>query len=127
MVYTMTKPCPICKQQLTKQKPTETVVCICGQHVWQVSTAPIVNALSYGRDTRNHNKQECPKSSRITGILGFLLRQPERSQLASPGAFGHIELHGLPFLQALEAACLNSGEMHKDIRSSSFNPVSHVR
>jgi hypothetical protein len=117
MVYTMTKPCPICKQQLTKQKPTS----------GRVSTAPIVNALSYGRDTRNHNKQECPKSSRITGILGFLLRQPERSQLASPGAFGHIELHGLPFLQALEAACLNSGEMHKDIRSSSFNPVSHVR
>ena len=25
MTYTMTKPCPICKQQLTKQKPTETV------------------------------------------------------------------------------------------------------
>jgi hypothetical protein len=26
---------PICKQQLTKQKPTETVACTCGQHVWQ--------------------------------------------------------------------------------------------
>ncbi len=26
---------PICKQQLTKQKPTETVPCICGKHVWQ--------------------------------------------------------------------------------------------
>ena len=25
MIYMMTKPCPICKQQLTKQKPTETV------------------------------------------------------------------------------------------------------
>jgi hypothetical protein len=35
MIYMMTKPCPICKQQLTKQKPTETVPCICGQHVWQ--------------------------------------------------------------------------------------------
>jgi hypothetical protein len=33
MIYTMTKPCPICNQQLTKQKPTETVPCICGQHV----------------------------------------------------------------------------------------------
>src|SRR5205085_2168242 len=30
-------------------------------------------------------------------------------------AFGHIELHRLPFLQALETARLNSGEMHEDI------------
>ena len=26
-MYTMTKPCPICKQQLTKQKPTDSVPC----------------------------------------------------------------------------------------------------
>ena len=32
-------------------------------------------------------------------------------------AFGHIELHPLPFLQAAEAASLNSGEMHEDILS----------
>jgi hypothetical protein len=31
---------------------------------------------------------------------------------------GHVELHGLPFLQAAKAACLNSGEMHKDILAS---------
>src|SRR5712692_7475488 len=30
-------------------------------------------------------------------------------------AFGHLELHGLPFLQAAKAACLNSGEMHEDV------------
>jgi hypothetical protein len=30
MTYTMTEPCPICKQRLTKQKPTETVPCMCG-------------------------------------------------------------------------------------------------
>jgi len=36
MIYAMTKPCPICKQQLTKQKPTETVPCVCGQHVWGI-------------------------------------------------------------------------------------------
>src|SRR6266849_8482133 len=30
-------------------------------------------------------------------------------------AFGHVELHSLPFLQAAKAACLNSGEMHEDI------------
>ena len=28
---------------------------------------------------------------------------------------GHVELHGLPFLQAAKAASLNSGEMHEDI------------
>jgi hypothetical protein len=35
MIYTMTEPCPICKQQSTKPNPTETVPRICGQHVWQ--------------------------------------------------------------------------------------------
>jgi len=30
-------------------------------------------------------------------------------------AFGHLELNGLPFLQAAKAACLNRGEMHEDI------------
>jgi hypothetical protein len=35
MTYVMTKPCPICKKQLTKQQPTETVTCGCGNHVWQ--------------------------------------------------------------------------------------------
>jgi hypothetical protein len=35
MTYVMTKPCPVCKQQLTKQRPTDTVPCSCGHHVWQ--------------------------------------------------------------------------------------------
>jgi hypothetical protein len=35
MTYVMTKPCPICKKQFTKQQPTETVGCACGSHVWQ--------------------------------------------------------------------------------------------
>ena len=26
MTYVMTKPCPICKQQLTKQEPVDTVL-----------------------------------------------------------------------------------------------------
>jgi hypothetical protein len=30
-------------------------------------------------------------------------------------AFGHVELHGLPFLQAAKAAGLNGGEMHEDV------------
>jgi hypothetical protein len=35
MTYLMTKPCPICRKQLTKHQPTETVTCCCGHHVWQ--------------------------------------------------------------------------------------------
>lgn len=35
MTYVMTKPCPICKRQLTKSVPTESVPCACGKHVWQ--------------------------------------------------------------------------------------------
>jgi hypothetical protein len=35
MTYVMTKPCPVCKQQLTKRHPTDTVRCTCGKHVWQ--------------------------------------------------------------------------------------------
>jgi hypothetical protein len=33
-------------------------------------------------------------------------------------AFGHVELHSLPFLQAAKATSLNSGEMHEDIISA---------
>jgi hypothetical protein len=35
MTYVMTKPCPVCKQQLIKQRPTDTVPCSCGKHIWQ--------------------------------------------------------------------------------------------
>jgi hypothetical protein len=35
MTYMMTKPCPVCRQQLTKRRPTDTVHCSCGKHVWQ--------------------------------------------------------------------------------------------
>lgn len=35
MTYVMTKPCPVCKQQLTKKAPTDTVQCACGKHVWE--------------------------------------------------------------------------------------------
>lgn len=31
----MTKPCPICKRQLVKKEPTDTVRRVCGNHVWQ--------------------------------------------------------------------------------------------
>jgi len=35
MTYIMTKFCPICRLQLTKQKPTDTVRYTCGKHIWQ--------------------------------------------------------------------------------------------
>src|SRR5215469_14541436 len=35
MTYVMTKPCPVCRQQLVKPRPTDTVRCTCGKHVWQ--------------------------------------------------------------------------------------------
>ena len=35
MTYVIIKPCPACKQQLTKKAPTDTVQCPCGKHVWQ--------------------------------------------------------------------------------------------
>src|SRR5271170_3133219 len=36
-------------------------------------------------------------------------------RLPAFGAFRHVELHGLAFLQALEAASLNRGEMHENV------------
>ena len=36
-------------------------------------------------------------------------------RLPAFGAFGHVELDGLAFLQALEAASLNRGEMHENV------------
>src|SRR6202521_1639933 len=64
------------------------------------------------------NKRECPKSFRITGIRGCHLDRLNVLSLPALRAFGHVELHRLPFLQAFEAACLNSGEMHENILAS---------
>ena len=64
-------------------------------------------------------KQGCPKSFRITGILGcHFLDSLNVLGLPALWAFGHVELHGLPFLQAAKAASLYSGEMHEDILPS---------
>src|SRR5229473_2248915 len=52
---------------------------------------------------------------RISGILGRCLDCLNVLGLPALWAFGHVELHGLPFLQAAKAASLNSGEMHEDI------------
>ena len=35
--------------------------------------------------------------------------------LPALGAFDHVELHLLTFLEAAESACLNGGEMYEDI------------
>ena len=61
----------------------------------------------------------------MPGILSdaghlFLLRSGQLDSLdvlSLPAlrAFGHVELHGLAFLQAAEAARLNRGEMHENV------------
>jgi len=47
----------------------------------------------------------------------FVCRLDSLNVLGLPAlwAFGHVELHGLPFLQAAKASSLNRGEMHEDI------------
>jgi hypothetical protein len=60
-------------------------------------------------------KQRCPKSFRITGILGCHLDRLNVLSLPALWAFGHVELYGLPFLQATKATSLNSGKMHEDV------------
>src|SRR6266403_3170925 len=67
-----------------------------------------------------HHTRKCPGFLRIPGTL---LSPKERCYLDSSnvlrlpalGALGHVELHGLAFLQALESARLNSGEMHENV------------
>ena len=49
------------------------------------------------------------------GMLGCYLDCLNVLSLPALWPLGHLELHGLPFLQAAEAACLNSGEMNEDI------------
>jgi hypothetical protein len=51
----------------------------------------------------------------MTGILGCRLDSLNVLSLPALRAFGHFELHGLPFLQAAKAASLNGREMHKYI------------
>src|ERR1035437_846450 len=65
--------------------------------------------------------QKCPGFLRIPGTM-LLLRDRCRCldggnvlRLPALGALGHVELHGLAFLQALEAASLNRGEVHENV------------
>jgi len=51
----------------------------------------------------------------MTGTLNYDLDSLNVLSLPALRAFGHVELHSLPFLQAAEAASLNGGEMHEDI------------
>jgi hypothetical protein len=47
----------------------------------------------------------------------FFVRLDGLNVLGLPAlrAFGHVELHGLPFLEAAKAASLNSGEVHENV------------
>ena len=53
-----------------------------------------------------------------TGMIGYYLDYLNVLSLPALRAFGHFELHRLPFLQTAKAACLNSGETHEDIFTS---------
>jgi hypothetical protein len=59
--------------------------------------------------------RQCPKSFRTTGILRRHLGRLNVLGLLALWAFSHVELHGLPFLQAVKAASLNGREMHEDV------------
>src|SRR5271157_4221951 len=64
--------------------------------------------------------QKCPKFLRISGIcyLKMVVATLDGGNvlcLPAFGAFGHVELDGLAFLQALEAARLNRGAMHENV------------
>ena len=52
MTHVMTKPCPVCKQQITKRQPTDTVLCTCGKHVWRASTFCAARISSSFRKTK---------------------------------------------------------------------------
>jgi hypothetical protein len=51
----------------------------------------------------------------MTGILGCRLDSLNVLSLPAIRAFGHLELHGLPFLQTAKAAILNGREMYEHI------------
>ena len=59
-----------------------------------------------------------PEILRITGIRGRYLDSLNVLGLPALWALSHLELNGLPFLQAAKAASLNGGEMHEDILAS---------
>jgi putative heme iron utilization protein len=64
-------------------------------------------------------KGKCPASWGMPGTCfasesGYL-DSLDVLRLPALGAFGHVELHGLAFLQAAEATSLNRGEMHENV------------
>src|SRR5450759_1279992 len=71
------------------------------------------------QENQQFQTRKCPGFFRISGTLLSLSVVPLDSgnvlRLPALGALGHVELHCLTFLQALEAARLNSGEMHENV------------
>src|SRR5450759_3465666 len=75
-----------------------------------------------GRHLKSIPHAKMPGILANPGHLKFLLRDRCRCldggnvlRLPALGALGHVELHGLAFLQALEAASLTRGEMHENV------------
>src|SRR5271155_5641987 len=63
----------------------------------------------------NENAREPFGSRALIASRAKSLARLNVLRLPALGAFGHVELHGLAFLQAAEAASLNRGEMHENV------------
>ena len=80
------------------------------------STATSTAASEGARSTRENARDAC--ASRAPWLNRDRCRYLDGGnvlRLPAFGAFGHVELDGLAFLQALEAARLNRGEMHENV------------
>ena len=51
-------------------------------------------------------------------LIRSALERLDVFRLPALGALGHVELDGLTFLQALETACLDRREVHKNVFAS---------
>src|ERR1700737_2171761 len=71
-----------------------------------------------GRAEAEQNKTEMPEILSDNGHCWPLLDRLNVLSLPALRAFGHVELDRLSFLQAFEAARLNSGEVHENILAS---------
>src|SRR5450432_3513567 len=80
--------------------------------MWKVSRQSVYAPESDGDLLQTQNG---PRS--LFGSRAICLDLDSLDVLGLPalGTLGHVELHGLAFLQAAEAACLNSGKMYENI------------
>lgn len=83
MTYVMTKPCPICKTQLTKQQPTETVTCCCGRHIGRDSLGEDTPALVQDMERATPMAFDCAAPA----SQAFVQQPPQRTQWVKIATF----------------------------------------